>query len=236
MNKIAPIPASSKKRATLEALFDMIATRGLQQGDRLPTELDLARELGVGRSTVREALGAWQAMGIVARNKGAGTTLTAPVQPGAMHLPLSVTLEAESLRRTLEVRRPLEIEAVRLAALRADDRARHEINGRMLDLIDTYEAGADWRAADHLFHAAIHDASGNPLFQQMTKQLLAAFHEIYEAPFGQPQLGSDTIPLHRPLAEAVVAGDADGAAQQMTRIMDMVDAATREITKDPAHG
>ncbi|WP_241524121.1 FadR/GntR family transcriptional regulator [Oceaniglobus indicus] len=222
-------PPKGKKRAVIDALSEMIAARGLQQGDRLPSELDIARDLSVARSTVREALGAWQVMGIVQRNKGAGTILMAPVcNTGG----LSLTLEAESLRRMLEVRRPLEAEAARLAARRADDRARHDITGRMLDLMEVYESGGDWRAADHLFHGAIHRASGNPLFGQLIHQLLTTFDELYAAPFGQAQLGSETIPLHRPFSEAVTGGDEQGAVRLMNEIMDIMNDATRAITKD----
>jgi DNA-binding FadR family transcriptional regulator len=149
-------------------------------------------------------------------------------------LPFAVTLEAESLLRTLAVRRPLEIEAVRLAARNATATDRDRIIARMLDLMIAFEAGEDWREADHAFHGAIHDATGNPLFGQLIRQLQRAFAEIYEVPFGMPELGSATIPLHRPLAEAVVAGDSAGASELMARILDETEAAARAVMGDAA--
>jgi DNA-binding FadR family transcriptional regulator len=224
-------PTSNKQRQVMDALLDIIQAEGLGAGDRLPAEVDLARRLGLGRGTVREAFKSWEAMGIVTRNKGAGTVLATDISGREMHLPLSVTLEAESLARTLAVRRPLEIEAVRIAARAASERQRHEIRGLMLELMERYESGGDWREADHRFHAAIHDATGNPLFGQLIGQLQRAFHDIYEAPFGQPQLGHATIPQHRDLAEAVVAGKADRAATLMAVILDDVIAAAAAMTE-----
>jgi DNA-binding FadR family transcriptional regulator len=168
-------------------------------------------------------------MGIVSRNKGAGTVLAAPVGGRTLALPLAVTIEMESLLRTLAVRRPLEIEAVRLAARDATTPARERITARMLDLMAVFEAGEDWRRADHAFHAAIHDATGNPLFGQLIGQLQRAFIEVYEAPFGMPQLGSGTIPLHRTLAEAVVAGREEEGVRLIIRILDDTEAAATDV-------
>lgn len=224
-----PKAASRSGRDLADDLVALVGERGLGPGDRLPPELELARTLGVGRSKLRETLVAWQRMGIVSRNKGAGTVLAAPVGGRTLALPLAVTIEMESLLRTLAVRRPLEIEAVRLAARSATPSARERITARMLDLMASFEAGEDWRRADHAFHAAIHDATGNPLFGQLIGQLQRAFIEVYEAPFGMPQLGSETIPLHRTLAEAVVVGDTDEGVRLITRILDETEAAARDV-------
>lgn len=216
-------------RDVIDDLVALVGQRGLRPGDRLPPEVELTKTLGVGRSKLREALAAWQRMGIVIRNKGAGTVLAAPITGRPLSLPLSVTLEAETLLRTLAVRRPLEVEAVRLAARDALRGDRDRIMARMLDLMVVFEAGEDWREADHAFHGAIHDATGNPLFGQLIGQLQRAFAEVYEAPFGMPQLGSETIPLHRPLAEAVASGDAVRGTELMVRIMDETEAAARTV-------
>ena len=60
---------------TEEALRELIFSEGLKPGDRLPSEIELARELGVARSTIREALRHLQARGTVRRVHGLGTFL-----------------------------------------------------------------------------------------------------------------------------------------------------------------
>ncbi len=207
----------------------MIETQGLTVGDRLPTEVDIAKRLGVGRAKVREALTAWQNMGIVTRNKKAGTVLAAEVSSNAIQLPVTVKLEAESLLRTHAVRRPLEIETVRLAAQNCDADHRRIIAARAAELIAVYEAGEDWRAADYRFHAALQDACGNPLFGQLIRQIQQGFNEVYEVPFGQAHLGQASIPIHLPMADAVIAGDADTAAALMEQILSMVEDEIRQV-------
>jgi DNA-binding FadR family transcriptional regulator len=218
-------------RGVLDALVEMIEAANLQVGDRLPPEVELARRLNVGRSTIREALKAWQGMGIVVRNKGAGTTLAAEISTTSIRIPLTLKVEAESLLRTHAVRRPLEVEAVKIATRLATDQQRKVITARMAELIAVYEAGEDWRPADARFHSAIYEASGNPLFQQLISQIHGAFHDIYKTPFGTPHLGQASIPLHRPLAEAIVAGDVETAARLSAEISEMVEQEVLKVMK-----
>lgn len=222
------IPERGRDNAILDALVALIERERLGVGDRLPPEIELAERLGVARSSIREVLKSWQSMGIVTRNKGAGTTLSAEITSRSIHVPLTLKLEAESLIRTHAVRRPLEIEASRLAARNATEQERKVIVARMAELIAVFEAGEDWRPADHRFHAAIHDATGNPLFGQLIWQIHHAFHDIYDTPFGKAHLGATTIPLHKPLAEAIAAGDEHRAAELTGQILDIVEVEVRQ--------
>jgi DNA-binding FadR family transcriptional regulator len=228
-NTLKVLPSGSTGRDVLNALSKMIEAEGLKVGDRLPPEVEIARRLGIGRAKVREALTSWQNMGIVVRNKKAGTRLAAEVSTNAIHLPLTLKLEAESLLRTHAVRRPLEVEAARMAALNCTEEHGRLITARVAELIAVHAAGEDWREADYRFHTSLHEATGNPLFGQLIHQIQQGFNEVYEAPFGQPHLGQATIPLHTPLAEAVVTGNADEAARIVGEIMDMVESEILQI-------
>lgn len=223
---------AEEPRDVPHALIKLIEEEGLKVGDRLPPELELVRRLGFGRSTIRETLKTWESMGVVSRNKGAGTRLTAEISRNTLRVALTIKHEAESLLRMQQVRRPLEVEAVRYATRLATDDQRRIINARAAELIAVYEAGEDWREADRRFHESIHEATGNALFQQFIDQILKCFHDIYETPFGKPHLGQQTIPLHRPLADAIIAGDEDKAAELVTKIIDMVCAETQEIAEE----
>lgn len=212
----------------LDALIVMIEQAGLTIGDRLPPEHELAARLQVGRSTVREALKAWQSMGIVSRNKGAGTVLAAEVASNAVHVPITLQLEAESLLRTNGVRRPLEIEATRLAAANASGEQRRRIVARAEALIAIHARGDDWRDADAQFHAAVHAASGHPLFAQPSRRIRDVFLDLYPDPLGVPLLGDASIPLHGDLARALAAGDAAAAVRHMLAISRSVDDEVRK--------
>ena len=201
----------------------MIEQANLTIGDRLPTEQALASSLGVGRSTIREALKAWQSMGIVTRNKGAGTILAAEVTSNSVHVPITLQLEAESLLRTNGVRRPLETEAIRLACVNGSKAQKQEIQRMAERLLDVHSRGEDWRNSDRQFHATIHEACGNPLFGQLSTQIHNVFHSIYSDPFGVPLLGEQSIPVHGLLSDAIANGNSKKAVQHMLTISQIVD-------------
>ncbi|WP_300064452.1 FadR/GntR family transcriptional regulator [uncultured Roseobacter sp.] len=226
------LPSGSSSRDVLRALSEAIETNNLSVGDRLPPEIEIARGLGISRAKVREALTSWQNMGIVTRNKKAGTRLATEVVSNAIHLPVTLKLEAESLLRTHAVRHPLEVESVRLAARNATEQDKRIIMARALELMAVHASGEDWRAADYRFHGALQNACGNPLFGQLIQQIQQGFNEVYEAPFGQPHLGEESIPMHLPLAEAVIEGDAESAGRNMETILDQVEGEIRKVMED----
>src|SRR3989338_9129840 len=113
----------------------MIERAGLEIGDRLPPEVSLAEQLGVGRSTIREALNRWEGLGLIRRRRGDGTYLSARVQATKGPVSTMLRLEGEALLRLIEVRRALEGAVVRLAAERATTRQKAEF-GQLLHNLD----------------------------------------------------------------------------------------------------
>jgi len=226
---LEPLESRTRGVAVLDALAGMIERAGLTVGDRLPPEVALAAQLGVGRSTIREALNRWEALGIIRRRRGDGTYLSARVQTSQGPLPTMVRLEGEALLRLLEVRRTLETDVARKAAINATPDQKAEI-GRLCDvLLAIIDAGAPYRDADHAFHGAIAYATGNPMYGQILTRLDDAFEKSYESPFSRNAFGLESFPLHRDLSDGIIAGDADEAAAAINAIIDTVDEEIRQI-------
>lgn len=226
---LEPLETRSRGVAVLDALADMIERAGLKVGDRLPPEISLANALGVGRSTIREALNRWEGLGIIKRRQGDGTYLAARVQTSRGLVPTMVRLEGEALLRLIEVRRALEDDVVRKATINATTAQRAEIS-RLCDiLLVEVNAGRPWRKADHAFHGAIYDASGNPMFGQILQRLDHALERSSESPFGRDEFGLDSFPPHRELADAIVAADPVAACAAINKILDIVESDVRAI-------
>lgn len=226
---LEPIETRTRGVVVLDALAEMIERAGLKIGDRLPPEISLATHLGVGRSTIREALNRWEGLGIIRRRRGDGTYLAANVQTSRGLVPTMIRLEGEALLRLIEVRRALEGAVVRKAALNATPAQRTEIDALCTALLADVNAGRPWRRADHAFHGAIYNASGNPMFGQILARLDEALERSAESPFGRDEFGMASFPPHRTLADAVVAGDADAAEAAIGQILDSVDAEIRAL-------
>lgn len=228
------IDTTTRGAAVLDALAAMIERAGLGVGDRIPPEISLAERLGVGRTTIREALNRWEGLGIIRRKRGMGTFLLARVPSSRGPVPTMVRLEGEALLRLLEVRRALESEVVRKATLHARPAQRCEI-ARLCDiLLIEVNAGRPWRKADAAFHGAIYDASGNPMFGQILLHLDHALERSGESPFGRDGFGHASFPPHRTLADAILAADVDKAVATIHVILDLVEAEIREIIAAPA--
>ena len=97
--QIAPLPPIDRARQVTEALASYIDRASLQAGDRLPAERELMAALAVGRSTIREAIRHFQALGVIESRKGSGTYLLKPVTTATVHMPLS--FDAAHLRDVL---------------------------------------------------------------------------------------------------------------------------------------
>ncbi len=233
---LRPLESRTRDMDVLDALADMIAKAGLKVGDRLPSELVLAQRLAVGRSTIREALKSWQSLGVVTKRTGSGSYLAADVSPGSFHIPLTIKLEGESLLRTHQVRRALEVSVTREAACNATKAQRAEIRARYDHLMKVFHSGEHWYAADHAFHRAIYDASSNPLFGEVIQQVQSAFHRIYPEPFGTTAIGAASLALHGALCDAVCDGDAERAVEQINLILDETEKDVRRILSTGALG
>lgn len=223
------IDTTTRGVAVLDALAEMIERAGLGVGDRLPPEVTLAARLGVGRSTIREALNRWEGLGLIRRKRGAGTFLAARVSSSRGLVPTMIRLEGEALLRLIEVRRALEVDVVGKAARNASATQRAEIS-RLCDalLVEVY-ARRPWRPADAAFHGAIYDASGNPMFGQILGRLDHALERSSESPFGRDEFGMESFPPHRVLADAIVARDPVAAVAAINHILDVVEGEIRVI-------
>ena len=232
LSYLEPLENRTRNVAVLDALAEMVERAGLRIGDRLPPEVSLAASLGVGRSTIREALNRWEGLGIIRRRRGDGTYLAARVQTSRGLVPTMVRLEGEALLRLLEIRRTLENDVVRKATAHATVNQRREI-GRLCDgLLADVNSGRPWRKADHAFHNAIYDASGNPMYGQILTNLDQALERGDISPFNRDAFGLDSFPIHRDLADAIIAEDADQAVAAINRILDSVEDEVRAIIAD----
>ncbi|MDI6838920.1 MAG: GntR family transcriptional regulator, partial [Rhizobiaceae bacterium] len=93
---IAPLPPMDRARQVTESLARYIDQARLAAGARLPAERELMAALGVGRSTIREVIRHFQALGVMETRKGSGTYLLKPITSATIHMPLSV--ETASVR------------------------------------------------------------------------------------------------------------------------------------------
>ncbi len=130
LTQAPPQQPRSRVQSIVAHLTGRIDDGSLRPGARLPTEVEMMRMLGVGRSAVREAMSHLQAAGRVETRHGVGTFVLAPCD-GAALLELRVGLEADAA--ALAAQRRSDAQLTQLGAACADDKAFHALIAESAD-------------------------------------------------------------------------------------------------------
>ncbi len=230
---LTPLPSIDRMQQVIDALSDFIESSELKAGERLPTERELMAALSVGRSTIREVLTHFQALGVMETRKGSGTYLLKPVSKSTIHMPLSLdtTHLRDVLLQTLEVRRGIECEAGMVAARKrtASDIAIIEV--KLNEMERVHIAKGTSGPEDLAFHLAVYDASHNPLFKQLLEQMRGTFERFWTHPFDRQDFARRSFPFHRTLFNAIVAQDPEAARAETLKILDVVEEDIKEMSK-----
>jgi GntR family transcriptional regulator, transcriptional repressor for pyruvate dehydrogenase complex len=209
---LEPLDRTGVKDRLVAQLRELIEAGSLEAGQQLPSERELAEQLGVSRSSIREAVQLLEALGLVEIRHGAGTFVREAVD--RERLPSEwlqwTQVHEGQVHELLEVRRGLEALAVELAAERAGKAELAELEAALDDMavaIDGPDVPA-LVAADVAFHSAFAAASGNAALRQLTenlgRELLRERGAIWSTP-GRPRR---SLTEHRRIYDAIRAGDA----------------------------
>ena len=243
---LIPLPQKLRLREQLVLhLAREIVSGRLAAGDPLPSEPELAREFGISKVVLREAIQELASCGLLRVQHGKRTTVLQQsdwnVLAGPVQEAYRLSGNAEELTRQLyDVRLVLELSAVALAA---EHRSRDQLD-ELAGLVDAMRAIAAeakdvpaFLVNDRAFHDVIGRATGNMVLRAMMRDL----HNLLAANWN----GSRTSPAqleslaeqHARIAEAIRQGDAAAAAQAMEVHLlwaKRVETAHGDDTRDPA--
>ncbi|MCL6611775.1 MAG: FadR family transcriptional regulator [Peptococcaceae bacterium] len=223
-----PIKTKKIYEEIIEQVKVLIAEGALSPGDRLISERELADKLQVGRSAVREAFRALEAMGIIEIRPGEGTFIreanTLPFMEVLAHL---LVTEQNSVRELLELRKILEVESAGLAALRHTaeeiEKMERHLEQMRLDILN----GELGEQADMNFHYAIAEATHNSLLLKlmnaiadtMRTGLRQAREKLYRTP-GTPER---LLREHIEICHQIKKSNVEGARRAMLEHLEKVE-------------
>ncbi len=205
--------------------------RGEGADEWLPPERQLAQQLGVSRTVVREATKRLELQGLVEVKHGVGIR-----RCGSLHKPLngSLTLlipdEAERLKQSLEVRLAIEPELARLAALKAKStqiRELRKVHARLQATTDLMEAVE----ADIEFHRTLAKAAGNEVFCLILETLSDLGRDSRKATISHAGV-QRAVRHHESVLAAVEKHDAAAAARAMRH---HIEVATQDLSAHLKH-
>jgi GntR family transcriptional repressor for pyruvate dehydrogenase complex len=199
-----------------------ISDGSLAPGARLPSEIELARRLGVSRPVIREAIAYLKADGIVETRRGLGLFVRSPE---TLRLRVDeIEASEKTIREFLEFRRGLEVEAVQLAALRHGPEHLARMEEALASLNASDETGRESAQHDLAFHLAIADAAQNPLFRRVLQfvsaPLLTSIRNMRARERGAQGRIDARRADHARILDRIRARDAAGAGEAMRRHID----------------
>lgn len=199
----------------IEELVDRIASGNLKAGDKLPPEPQLMEQFGVGRSSIREAVGALEILGLLSVRPGQGTRITEASEiPRSAGLSL-ITLRHEKIRELVEARTELEEAIVRFAAERATNEDIAEIKKQHKALIRAKKNNSKLIEVDLGFHMAIAAACHNDIFIRFFSELHQPMRRWMEQKAKYDWGFSHVEEEHRAIIEAIEAHDVQAAQDAM---------------------
>lgn len=206
-----PLPERVAERIT-----QLIIDESYRAGHKLPNEYVLAERLGVGRSTVREAIKLLASRNVLEVRHGSGTYVSECI--GMVEDPLGFRFIRDKRKLALDlcdIRVLLEPELAAAAAGHATRKQVEELEELCAKVAEQFNVGEDHSAADVMLHMKIAEASGNLVAPGIVSIISTAI-PLFVHVSGR-SLREETIATHREVVQAIRDRSSDSAREAMRR-------------------
>jgi GntR family transcriptional repressor for pyruvate dehydrogenase complex len=205
--------------AISERILELVSTGALKPGDALPPQRQLASQLGVSLSSLREALFALAAIGVIEVKRGRGTFVCDhPADSLVKQLDWALLMQEEETRELFEARRVIDVSVAGYAAERATEEQVTCLTALFKEMMGSWEARDvnQLEEQDVRFHLAVAEAAGNSLLLHLAQSLYALVDRfIRVVPHTKPGMEN-----HRRVLEAIVERDPAAAREAMRILLD----------------
>jgi GntR family transcriptional repressor for pyruvate dehydrogenase complex len=207
------VPRPRLYEQVAQQVLEWVRDNGLQVGDRLPAERELASRLGVSRATVSQAMVAMEVIGVISVRHGDGAVLVDP--SGSSTVVAAVRRHAEQLPDIIEAREALESKLAALAATRRTEEDLVAVDRALDVMAQDIEAGGRGVEVDEQFHAAVTRAGHSALLQRLMLEISDLVKETRIESLSQAGRPLESLQGHRRIADAIRTQDAAAAAAAM---------------------
>ena len=223
---LSPLTKIRLHEEIVEQLKDRIVGGDLPPGSRLQPERELADQLAVNRTTVREALHKLESMGLVEIKHGSGIFVKDFLDSGSLELArhllfLGGRVNPRVLTNLHELRRLLLPEISYCAASHRSEKDLHELKGIVFQNDDMPLEEKDWRV-----HNIIARASGNVLFVVLLNSFTQLTRDAAQRYFEVEANRQRSQKFHRDIYAAIEVGNAPRAKRIVADVMQFAEAAT----------
>jgi GntR family transcriptional repressor for pyruvate dehydrogenase complex len=239
IDQLSARPIRKAHEQVYDQLLESMLTGAVPNGQRLPSEPELAATFGVSRSTIRLALGLLQAEGLILTSRGAqgGSVVTLPTIAHVSdflerNLALLSLKNDVTLEDFLEARSLLEVFAVRQVASRRDpvalDRLRENLRAG-----EHASTPQDKYIHNREFHVALVDLCNNSLLRIAALPIFTVLHTNLGRSALTPEFSLQVCAEHAPILGAIEAGDANEAEKLLVAHLAWLGDVYRTIWEPP---
>jgi len=213
MSSLESVRRPALSAEVIARLRERITSGDWPIGGRIPAEPELMSRLQVARGTLREAVRALAHAGLLEVRQGDGTYVRATSE-------LSGAVERlygdNELGHVLEVRQALDMQAARLAAIRAEPADLDALDEALARRAAAWRARDfdAWIAADWAFHSGVAHAAHNPLLTELYASLAEPVSRSVAGSWSDPDYAGGDPAGHEDLVRALRAHDPTEAARQ----------------------
>jgi GntR family transcriptional repressor for pyruvate dehydrogenase complex len=229
---VTPIPRTTLTATAFEQLISYVVKGTWKSGDRIPPERELCQQLGIARTSLREALKAMELIGLLDSRVGDGTFVCPRSEFLSRPLLWAFTGSDHSeLQDLMEARTIIEENLAGLAAERGSREAIAVIGQTVQMMRDSIARGDSILEADVAFHLAISAAAENEVLRNAAQLLRNLMRQWIYFNLHLPGVPSAALKHHQEIYRAILNGKSATARSTMRRHLEETSALVRRAIK-----
>lgn len=202
----------------VQSVRSYIENNKLKSGDKLPSQVEMAKILGVSRPSLRESLKKLEAFDVIEVKVGKGVYVKDPNSDPL----LWKERERKVIIQALQLRKILEREIIKLVIESATKAELKVIGGYIEAALVKHSKGEDQNEEDHLFHNSLYKSCHSPLMLDIVKSVSSIFELFWNYPLDMPKPFMDTIPLHKLTFDMICEKNAEKAIMYNDQAIEIV--------------
>lgn len=217
-------------------ITELIRTKKLVAGQKLPTEKELCEMFGVSRTSLREALHMLSAKGLITVRKGSGIFVndySSDTAQDFMSFYLELSFDKDTIIHVVKVRQILEPDIAKLAAMNRTETDLKNIENiinefKICDKCDAKRLGE----LDREYHLALANATGNPLIPVIIDPVFRLMPKIRTMVYSKiDQAESSAEDYHSQIFQCLLAQDTEGAQRRMEEHLKIAEKHSIEVVE-----
>jgi GntR family transcriptional regulator, transcriptional repressor for pyruvate dehydrogenase complex len=204
LKAVTPIPRTTLTAAAFEQLISYVVSGSWKAGDRIPPERELCQQLGIARTSLREALKAMELVGMLDSRVGDGTFVCPRTEFLSRPLLWAFTgSDHDELHNIMEARTIIEENLAGLAAERGSDQEIASIGQAVQAMRDSIARGDSILEADMAFHIAVSTAARNEVLRNAVQLLRNLMRQWIHYKLLIPNVASIVLKRHIAIYRAI---------------------------------